>query len=278
MSVTVMLGGDPGAGSDHIKWAIQLCQRRKSSLTGLLIMPDPSYIYAYSAAPHGIIAGNMATASLVEAQERARQAFAAAFNEETKKAGSWLQSTLVDEQGHMLHRASGAAMLSDALVFPHGAAGAGHGLNPAFENVLMEAGLPVVLAAKPGINEETCLIAWDGSPQAARAVRFHLPLIETYQRVVIAQNPEKLRMISRRAAMADPAKLSAYLNAKRIETDTVVLDGAISEGLLATADAHKAGLLVMGAYGHSRMGEMIFGGTSRALLNEETGPALALAH
>ena len=52
----------------------------------------------------------------------------------------------------------------------------------------------------------------------------------------------------------------------------------VSDGLLAAAKTHDASLIVMGAYGHMRIGELLFGGTTSKLLHSEAAPALALSH
>jgi nucleotide-binding universal stress UspA family protein len=51
-------------------------------------------------------------------------------------------------------------------------------------------------------------------------------------------------------------------------------DGNAGEVLLAQAAAHAADLLVMGAYGHTRLREMVFGGATRHVLREATLPVL----
>ncbi|MEZ5683950.1 MAG: universal stress protein [Novosphingobium sp.] len=53
---------------------------------------------------------------------------------------------------------------------------------------------------------------------------------------------------------------------------------SIEETLAASVAQHGAELLVMGAYGHSRVREFLFGGVTRYFLEEEGGPALLLAH
>lgn len=51
-------------------------------------------------------------------------------------------------------------------------------------------------------------------------------------------------------------------------------DGDAGEVMLAQAAAHGADLLVMGAYGHSRLRELVFGGATRHVLREATLPVL----
>ena len=56
------------------------------------------------------------------------------------------------------------------------------------------------------------------------------------------------------------------------------IEGEVASGLLAMAKGTNASMILAGAYGHSRLAERIFGGTTRRLLNAEHAPALALAH
>ena len=99
-----------------------------------------------------------------------------------------------------------------------------------------------------------------------------------FEKVIIAQQSDKVREETKTCQAASPQALANWLNEERIETTIETFGGAVGEGLLRLAEEHGSGLIVMGAYGHSRMGEMLFGGTSRALLNASSGPALALSH
>jgi nucleotide-binding universal stress UspA family protein len=51
-------------------------------------------------------------------------------------------------------------------------------------------------------------------------------------------------------------------------------DGNAGEALLAQAAAQGADLLVMGAYGHTRLREMVFGGATRHALRRAALPVL----
>ena len=73
-------------------------------------------------------------------------------------------------------------------------------------------------------------------------------------------------------------RLTEMLKEQRLEVSEVSMSGTISDGLLQAADEHGASMIVMGAYGHSRIGEMLFGGTTRRLLSSDQAPALALCH
>ena len=278
MAVIAMLGGAPEQAEAHLDCAIALTQKLKTTLTGLVAMPDPANAFMYVSGPEAVMAGSSGIQAVTQAQDEAVAELKAVFEGAVASAGSWLKSEFVNEIGSVTNRAAGAAMLSDALVFPHGAANSSHALNPPFEHVLMDARLPLVLAADDGHAGGPCIIAWDGSPQAARAVRLHLPLIQAYEHVVIVQHPGKVREASRVSPDISAQALADWLHDERIETKMQVIDGKVSEGLLDAASEHMAGLIVMGAYGHSRMGELLFGGTSRALLNADKAPALAIVH
>ena len=63
---------------------------------------------------------------------------------------------------------------------------------------------------------------------------------------------------------------------KMVKSTLAVVTTAAVLGVSSFAQA-GATLIVAGAYGHSRLGERLFGGTSRRLLEANQAPALALA-
>ena len=276
MSVTVMLGGDRDALGPTIECAIGLAKRSKTSLTGLCAMPDPASYAVYVTGAETVMMGASAIESLTEAQNELAKALEATFEAQTHAAGSWLKADFVKQQGAISSHAAAASLLSNAFVLPHAATESSHPLNPAFEHVLMEAELPLVLAPAKPSESDTCLIAWDGSPLAARSVRLHMPLIATYKQVVIAQHPGKLR--HQWAPVCGPTMdhLTELLRNERLDVSQVELEGRVSDALLKTAETHDASLIVMGAYGHTRIGELLFGGTTSKLLHSDKAPALAL--
>ena len=115
-------------------------------------------------------------------------------------------------------------------------------------------------------------VAWDGGDEAALALRSAISLLTncgSVEVVTVADRPgdfpptEALRYLSRHGVKAELLEL-----ARRGST----------EETLAVAAA-GADLLVMGAYGHSRVREFLFGGVTRFFLEEmENCPALLMAH
>jgi nucleotide-binding universal stress UspA family protein len=119
----------------------------------------------------------------------------------------------------------------------------------------------------------TVAVAWDFSRAAARAVSDALPLLEKAKQVrVVTVLNEKLLDTKHSAE-----ELSKNLSRHGID---VVLDRVDAKGrpigkvLEAYVASHAADLLVMGAYGHSRLRELVLGGATKSLLSKPPLPIL----
>jgi len=144
------------------------------------------------------------------------------------------------------------------------------------EAALLESGRPVLLlpAASQVPVARSVAIAWNGSVEAARAASAALPILAKAARVLLLAG-EKDRPIE-----PSLAEFAEWLDRHRIAAavETVALKGwPVGERLVADAVAAGADLLVMGAYGRSRMRETIFGGATRSVLHESALPVL-MAH
>jgi len=273
-----MLGGHADHLTPAINTAIAFAKRLKTSLRGLCALPDPSMSAVYISGAETVFLGTEAVRSLREAQDKLTAELRHLFEETSNAAGPWLRYEFKREIGAMATHGATAASLADAFVLPLNSTNSDHPLNPVFEHVLMEAHLPVVLSSNNPTPSDTCLIAWDGSPLAARTVRMHMPLIRSYKKVVIAQNPNKLRHQWAEASASSIDRLIKMLQDERLDVSSVQVDSPVSTGLLSVANESNASLIVMGAYGHNRLGQMLFGGTTRKILQSETYAALALCH
>lgn len=278
MTILCVLGGDVDRSAPLLETSIAAAKHLSTTLTGLLAMPDPANTAMYFVSAEAVMAGASGVSAVADAQTKLREAFNTAFKSAVSDAGSWLQAELKHETGHVQSLVANHAILSDATVFPREAAQSGHALNPVFEYVLMEERLPTILSAASGKLDGPAVIAWDDTPRAMRAVRAHLPLLQSLEHAVIAHNPDKVDEFGRTPDVTSTDALATWLHDQRVSTKTETFSGKVSQGLLDIAATHKAGLIVMGAYGHSRIGQMLFGGTSRAVMGAEDGPALALAH
>lgn len=126
------------------------------------------------------------------------------------------------------------------------------------------------MAFPPG----SACIAWDGGEEAAYALRCAAPLLsgckDVHVLTVLTDKPEgfpatdALRYLSRHGISAELHELDRT--------------NSTEETLAAAARRLNTGLLVMGAYSHSRVREFLFGGVTRYFLEEEGSPPLLLAH
>jgi len=276
MSVTVMLGGSLSEIGPALESAIHITKRMKTTLTGLCALPDPATSAVYVTGAEGIVISATAIQSLADAQDKLVQNYKQVFTDQTVDAGSWLQADFKKETGSVALYGAAAASLSDAFILPKEATQSTHALNAAFEHVLMEARLPLVLAPREVKTSDTCLIAWDDSPLAARAVRLHMPLIRSYKKVVIVQNSKGIRHQWSKACEGSKDHLTELLREEQLEVSDIEMSGPVSTSLLNAAQNSDASLIVMGAYGHNRIGQMLLGGTTSKLLHDNTAPALAL--
>lgn len=135
-----------------------------------------------------------------------------------------------------------------------------------FETALLTTGRPVLLV--PGrVTLNRCgsaLIAWNDTPQAARAVAGALPLLEGCRNIAVLAVKEK-------GVVAPPEPLRAYLASHGLTAKVEVRepDGlSVGETIMMAADDLRADLVVMGAYSHDRTRERIFGGTTRDVMRE----------
>ena len=141
---------------------------------------------------------------------------------------------------------------------------------------LFSTGRPCLLypdTGTEGCSMDTVAIAWDMSRSAARAVGDALPLLKGAKSVqVLVGRGEKAIESSRPAA-----SLVGYLSAHGISAAVDEFDVSgqkIGDALLGRAAHHKADMLVMGAFGHSRLREFVLGGATRRILDASSIPLL----
>ena len=149
------------------------------------------------------------------------------------------------------------------------------------EEVTMLAGRPVLVVPFTGHFERIStrvLVGWDASREAARAVRDAMPLLARAEAVtVLTVDAEQSPFGHGEIPGADIALYLARHGVKAEVERTVSAGIGIGNTLLSRAADFEADLLVMGAYGHSRMREFVLGGASRTLLGSMTVPLL-IAH
>lgn len=147
------------------------------------------------------------------------------------------------------------------------------------DEVLLAGGRPVLVVPYAGSFKTTgnrVLVAWNASREAARAVTDAIPLLREAAAVrVITINPR-----AGRHGEIPGADVGLYLarHGVRVEVsrdDAESID--IGNELLSRAADFQADLIVMGAYGHWRLKELVMGGATRTIIDSMTVPVL-LSH
>jgi nucleotide-binding universal stress UspA family protein len=119
----------------------------------------------------------------------------------------------------------------------------------------------------------TVAVAWDFSRAAARAVSDAMPLLEKAKKVRIVTVLNEKRLDNKHSAEELAKNLSRH--GIDVVLDRVDAKGRPAGGVLeAYASSHELDLLVMGAYGHSRLREFILGGATNSLLSKPPLPIL----
>jgi nucleotide-binding universal stress UspA family protein len=240
-------------------------------LTALFgVRPEPaSTAYSYSAGAALQAAEELAAAAAI-ARERLR----------ARVAEGEPECTWCDVVGDsLLHGFIAESAYADLLVL--GAPpdrGAGGGAPPGFvEAVILQSGTPALVVPHPHRQEtigECVLVAWNGSPQAGRALKAALPLLRRAAHVHVAS-------WARQPPGAPFSGVDARWWLKRHGIDARVhrRDPAahVDEALRALASEIGADLVVMGCYGRNRIREQVFGGVTRGLLARLPAPVL-MAH
>jgi nucleotide-binding universal stress UspA family protein len=144
------------------------------------------------------------------------------------------------------------------------------------ETVLFESGRPILIAppSAPRSLGHNIVISWNGSTETARTIAFAMPLLARAQRVVVLA----VEGVSVPGPEAAQVALQLRRNGIPAESREVEAGGrGGGEAILAEAASLEADLLVKGAYTHSRLRQMIFGGATSHILAEATLPVF-MAH
>ncbi|MBP7136136.1 MAG: universal stress protein [Sphingomonadaceae bacterium] len=167
------------------------------------------------------------------------------------------------------------SMLSDLIIMSHPVGDKPQGIAHALVgDVVMGASTPVLLVpdtAKAFDATGAAVVAWNGSFEAGHALRAALPLLASAGNVhIVSVSEGRDHAFPSLAASEYLARhgIVSELHERRGDS------GEVGTLLIETAKQLKAQYLVMGAYGHSRAREYLFGGVTRNLLNDSPFPLL----
>ena len=146
------------------------------------------------------------------------------------------------------------------------------------QSLVLNAGRPVIIVPhdyEPRRVGERVLVAWNASREATRALTDALPILSRASQVdVVTVNAAPRREGHGELPGAD---IALYLTRHGVRANVLQTSGSdidVGEWLLSRAADLGSDLLVMGAYGHSRLRELVLGGATRTVLESMTIPVL----
>ncbi len=244
----------------------------EAHLTGLFALSAPR-IPSYALAEAGPVVIEAEARYRAEAARVAESAFKAATAQLAH--GAEFRGTNRDALAAVQLSARYADLLIAGQPEPEGSAGVASDFA---EELVLSAGRPVLFIPYTGSFPEVgrrVLVAWNAGREAARAVTDALPLLRRASIVqVVAFDPRKGGADHGDVPGADIALVLARHGVKVSVAQQQSEDVDVGNQILSRAADMQSDLIVMGAYGHSRLRELVLGGVTRTLLDTMTVPVL----
>ncbi|MBD2749304.1 universal stress protein [Microvirga sp. BT688] len=265
----LIVGKDTAAGE---RYALELARLRGAALTVTSSGAAPSL----PALIRSELPSNLLDHMREDVENTARAALEA-FAKRATEVGITVETVMLDlSTGHVSGEVICLARYFDATVLQQPDPAETDTAN-LIEAVLFGSGRPVLIvpAHQGDAQLRTVLIAWDEGRPAARAVADALPLLAMAERVEVVMIGDR-----RGDRNQHGGRLVRHLARHGIEahmTNLMRNHGGVANILLSHAVDVKADLIVMGGYGHSRLREIVLGGTTRRIIQTMTVPVL-MAH
>lgn len=142
-------------------------------------------------------------------------------------------------------------------------------------DLALEAGRPLLILPRgvKSLNLRRVVIGWKEAREPRRAVADALPLLALAEHVTVLQAARKELLEFVRGNLRDVVR---WLGRHGVEAVPAVAVGADHDfvALYNELKERRCDLFVAGAYGHSRLGEFVFGGVTRDMLLDAEFPVL----
>jgi nucleotide-binding universal stress UspA family protein len=256
---------------DRLEAALSLARAYSAHIECLHVTPIQAYV-AYEG-----FGGVFVMNKVIDALEEQEKALRAKI--EAKLASEDVSWSYAQATGDVANQLIGHAALADLLVTgrePHRSDYAGSTIG-LLGDLIARARTPIFIPSdgKAPFNPTgPALIAWDGSYEAADAVRSSVGMLRQ------ASSVEVIQVAEQKAEAFPGTRLLEYLSRHDIHAELTVESAEVTptvqeyvpDILVAKALAMNAAFMVMGGYNHSRIGEYIFGGVTRMLLSASPVP------
>lgn len=287
MAIKVILAPLFGVPSDTAALATALAVARKFSahIDVMHIRADPRTMIPYiGEGMSGALIEEMIASAEQQADERAKRVHAT-FDDWQAKSGlatgdsatdgpncAWIEDT-----GRPDLCVARRGRVSDVVIIARAQGeNAVTTITETLEAALMDSGAPLLVApaGAPATVGGHVAVAWNGGLEAARAVTAAMPFLKGAEDVTI------LTVGAPCPPEATPEALAGYLASHGVKASIRNPEAggeSMSAALLAAAGEANADLMVMGAYTHSRLRELVFGGVTYEVLSAADIPVL-MAH
>lgn len=259
-SILVQGGRDAGMGA-RLDTAMDLARVHGGHLTVLIDTPVDKYV---TVDPYG---GAILAREALETALKEDDALSAAFGE--RLARDDVPFDVAQSELPQMDALVRSADLADIVVVSRSSGLAGDlALNASCAVLVLPDHAPL------GLPLGKVCVAWDGSSEAARALKAAVPLLTR------AADVRVLTVASDTPNGFPPTEALRYLARHEVKAELTELPRgrSIEETLAEEVARVGADLFVMGAYGHSRLREFLFGGVTRFFLDELSAPPLLIAH
>jgi len=284
----LVLVDDAQSCGTRLDVAVHVANRFGTHLTGLYVNQPvmiPAYIQAELAAGQSggmpLLIPAQATGELFKVESQAQQEAARRvqqlFRSRAEVAG--ITTEWREREGDLMEIAVLHARYADLTIVGQADPAAGdRSLRVLPEHLLLGVGHPILVVPYVGTFPtvgERVLIAWNASRAATRAVNDALPLLQQATKVtVLTINPRG--GVSGEGDLPG-ADLALHLSRHGVKAEASWFktdENKVAAMLLSSASDLQADLIVMGGYGHSRMREVVLGGSTREILQTMTVPTL----
>ena len=265
-------------GERRLQYAIELARQHEAHLSGLFVI-EPLHAGAYFTPPAASYIDVAALEAIDQKHREAEMVVASAaetrFRELCRRAAIGSEWHVV--VGDPVALTTVNAQCADLTIL--GQIDPDHRPSDSVEHLpeqtAISSGRPVLVLPYTGEFSTVgrhVLLGWTHARQSARAANDALPILKRAEKVtVLMVNPEDTEEEQEVPAL-DIAQHLARHGVRAEAAYTVAKDVDIANILLSRASDLDADMLVMGCYGHSRLRELVLGGTTRSILREMTIP------
>jgi nucleotide-binding universal stress UspA family protein len=277
MYKTILVDVDDTAGSRRrIDVAARLALLHNAHLVGVAATGLSPYYFPVGGFDPGLSAASFPLEKLQATADSALDKFDAAVR--LAGVSTFERRRIDDEAGPGI---SMQARYADLVVLGRGGADAPLPVRAGtLEHILLHCARPVLVVPPAGVDGELgkrIVVAWNGSVDAVRAITSAIPMLQRAAQVhLVVFNAASEVEVDGPEPGVD---MALYLARHDVRVDVMAAEIASDPGaaLLSHAADVGADLIVMGAYGHSRLREAIMGGATRTVLRSSRLP-LWMAH